>query len=77
MYIDNVISEKKNSNPMVAPLNYSFKKFSSIGPFVDLDGKIKHCVICGIPATQEAIFTVDGAIIVEKYCDSCSKKDIK
>ena len=76
MYIYNVISEKK-SNPLIVPLQHSFKKFSSIGPFVDLDGKIKPCVICGIPATQEAIFTVDGATIVEKYCESCSKKDIK
>jgi hypothetical protein len=51
----------------------SFKKFSSIGPFVDVDGKTKPCVICGKTATQEAVFTVDGATIVEKYCDSCAK----
>ena len=76
MYLYDVISEK-NSNPMTVHLPYSFKKFSSIGPFVDVDGWIKPCLICGIPATQEAIFTVDGATIVEKYCDSCSKKDIR
>lgn len=76
MYIYNVISDK-NSNNMTVPLHSSFKKFSSIGPFDDSDGKIKPCVICGIPATQEAIFTVDGATIVEKYCDSCAEKGIK
>ena len=52
------------------------KKFSSIGAFVDADGKIKPCVICGNTATQEAIFAVEGATIIEKYCDSCAKKNI-
>ena len=76
MYIYNVISEK-NYNSKTVSLRSSYKKFSSIGPFVDVDGKIKPCVICGKTATQEAIFTVDGASIVEKYCDSCAKKEIK
>ena len=53
------------------------KKFSSIRAFVDVGGKTKHCVICGNTATQEAIFTVEGATILEKYCDSCAKKNIK
>ncbi len=67
-----MISEK-NSNPLTVSSLSSFKKFSSIGPFVDVDGKIKPCVICGKTATQEAVFTVEGATIVEKYCDSCAK----
>ena len=45
--------------------------------FADVGGKTKPCVICGNTATQEAIFTVEGATIIEKYCDSCSKKEIK
>ncbi len=53
------------------------KKFSSIRAFADVDGKIKPCVICGNTATQEAIFSVEGASIIEKYCDSCAKKGIK
>ena len=53
------------------------KKFSSIRAFVDVGGKIKPCAICGNKATQEAIFTVEGATIIEKYCDSCAKKEIK
>jgi hypothetical protein len=28
-------------------------------------------------ATQEALFTVDGASIIEKYCDKCAKKVVK
>ena len=52
------------------------KNFSSIRAFIDAGGNIKPCVICGNMATQEAIFTVDGAIIIEKYCDSCAKKNI-
>ncbi len=67
-----MISEK-NSNPLTVSSLSSFKKFSSIGPFVDVDGKTKPCVICGKTATQEAVFTVEGATIVEKYCDSCAK----
>ena len=26
-------------------------------------------------ATKEALFNVDGAVIVEKYCDACTKKE--
>jgi len=25
-------------------------------------------------ATQEALFNVDGAMLIEKYCDTCAKK---
>ena len=53
------------------------KNFSSIRAFVDLGGKTKYCVSCGNTATQEAIFAVEGATMIEKYCDSCAKKEIK
>jgi hypothetical protein len=53
------------------------KNFSSLRTFVEVGGNTKPCVICGNPATQEAIFTVEGATIIEKYCDSCAKKGIK
>ena len=52
------------------------RNFSSIRAFVDVGGNTKPCVICGNTATQEAIFTVEGATIIEKYCDSCAKKNI-
>lgn len=53
------------------------KKFSSIRALDDVGGKVTHCVSCGNIATQEAIFAVEGATIVEKYCDSCAKKEMK
>ena len=53
------------------------KKFSSMRAFSDVGGNTKPCVICGDTATQEALFAVQGATIIEKYCDSCAKKEIK
>jgi hypothetical protein len=32
---------------------------------------------CGKMATQAALFNVDGAMIIEKYCDKCAKKIVK
>ncbi len=53
------------------------RNFSSIRAFVSVGGNTEPCVICGNTATQEAIFTVEGASIIEKYCDVCAKKNIK
>ena len=53
------------------------KTFSSLRSFVDVGGKSKFCVYCGNMATQEALFNVDGATIIEKYCDKCAKKVVK
>ena len=75
MYIYDMTSEK-NPNPMMISLHSPFKKFSSIRAYVDVSGKTRYCVSCSKTATQEAIFTVDGASIIEKYCDSCAKKNI-
>jgi hypothetical protein len=75
MYIYDMTSEK-NSNPIKMSLQSFHKNFSSIRAFVDVGGKTKYCVSCGNTATQVAIFTVDGATILEKYCDSCAKKNI-
>ena len=76
MYIYDMTSEK-NSDRIVKSLQSFHKKFSSIRAIVDVGGNTKPCVICGIKATQEAIFAVEGATIIEKYCDSCAKKEIK
>jgi len=70
------MTNENNSNPMKS-LQSFHKKFSSLRAFVDVGGNIKPCVICGNTATQEAIFTVEGATIVEKYCDSCAKNKIR
>jgi hypothetical protein len=53
------------------------KNFSSIRALVDVGGKAKFCVSCGNMATQEALFSVDGATIIEKYCDKCAKNVAK
>ena len=53
------------------------KTFSSIRAFVDVGGKAKFCVSCGNTATQEALFNVDGAMLIEKYCDKCAEKVVK
>ncbi len=31
------------------------------------------CITCGGAATQTALFKIEGATIVERYCDSCAK----
>lgn len=67
---------EKNSNPTIISVHSPFKKFSSIRAFIDVSGKTKYCVSCGNTATQEALFIADGASIIEKYCDSCAKKNI-
>jgi hypothetical protein len=51
------------------------KIFSLLRPFADVGRKTKFCVSCGSMATQEALFNVDGAMLIEKYCDSCAEKD--
>jgi hypothetical protein len=31
------------------------------------------CVACGGVATQTALFKIEGATIIERYCDKCAK----
>jgi CRISPR/Cas system-associated protein Cas10 (large subunit of type III CRISPR-Cas system) len=53
------------------------KVFTSLRSFTDVHhkGKMKFCVSCGNLATVEALFSVgDGVILIERYCDVCSKK---
>jgi hypothetical protein len=53
------------------------KVFSLLRKFVDVSGKPKFCVNCGNMATQEALFNVDGAMLIEKYCDKCAEREAK
>ena len=76
MYIYELTSEK-NSNPILMSSHSFRKNFSSMRAIVDVSGIVIYCVSCSNTATQEAIFTADGCIIIEKYCDSCSKKEHK
>jgi len=50
------------------------KRLTSLRPFTEHRGKTKFCVLCGNVATQEAYFEVEGANLIEKYCDKCVKK---
>ena len=53
------------------------KVFSLLRTFVDVGRKSRFCVNCGNMATQEALFNVDGAMLIEKYCDICAEKEVK
>ncbi len=37
------------------------------------DKKMKFCVNCGNVAAHTAYFSVEGATIIERYCDICIK----
>jgi hypothetical protein len=50
------------------------KRLKSLRPFTQQKDKTKFCAHCGNVATQEALFQVDGASLIEKYCDICVKK---
>ena len=53
------------------------KSLIGMKPFIHgpKEKKVKHCSTCGNLATFEASFDVgDGVIMIEKYCDLCSKK---
>ena len=54
--------------------NQMEKRFTSLRPFTEHRGKTKFCAHCGNVATQEALFEVEGASLIEKYCDICVKK---
>jgi hypothetical protein len=53
------------------------KVFSSFRSFDDVGKNPKFCVSCGNTATKEALFNVDGAVLVEKYCDLCAEREVK
>lgn len=75
IYIYDVISEK-NSDPEAMSLHSPYKKFSSIRAFVDDSGKTRYCISCANTATHEVVFSANGATILEKYCESCAKKNV-
>jgi flavoprotein len=33
----------------------------------------KFCIHCGQVATKIAYYNIEGAVILEKYCDKCAK----
>jgi hypothetical protein len=50
------------------------KRLTSLRPITEHRDKTKFCAYCGNIATQEALFKVEGAYLIEKYCDICVKK---
>jgi hypothetical protein len=59
------------------PYEIMEKVFSLLRPFVDVGRIPKFCVCCGDVATKEALFNVEGALLIEKYCDTCAEKEVK
>jgi len=50
------------------------KKLKSIEPFTSNSKKnSRFCIGCGELATKIAKYDIEGAIILEKYCDKCAK----
>jgi hypothetical protein len=59
--------------------NQMEKRLTSLRPITEHRNKIhntkqkrdktKVCALCGNVATQEAFFKVEGASLIEKYCD--------
>jgi len=51
------------------------KTLKSIEPFTPNPDKSSiYCIACGNPATKVVHFSIDGAVILEKYCDICIKE---
>jgi hypothetical protein len=53
------------------------KVFSTLRSFDEVSKNPKFCISCGRIATQEALFNVDGAVLLEKYCDTCAEREAK
>ena len=53
------------------------KVFSTLRSFDEVSKNPKFCISCGGTATQEALFNVGGAMLIEKYCDTCAEKGSK
>jgi len=54
-------------------INRSKPEFEPIAKDEKNKDKQYFCVGCGSVATQTALFKVEGATIIERYCDSCVK----
>lgn len=51
------------------------KKLKSIEPFTSgPKDNPKFCINCGARATKLAAYNTEGAVILERYCDKCSRE---
>ena len=55
-------------------INRTKAKFEPIGQDKKSGERGYFCVSCGATASQTTLFRIEGAIIVERYCDYCAKK---
>jgi hypothetical protein len=69
--VDNILQE---SDLLTRDENQMEKRLTSLRPFTAHRDETKFCAQCGNVATQEALFKVEGACLIEKYCDICVKK---
>lgn len=49
-------------------------KFEPIEKDTKKNPRQYFCIGCGSVATQTALFKIEGAVIVERYCDICASK---
>jgi hypothetical protein len=54
-------------------INRSKAKFEPIEKDEKRKDRAYFCVGCGSVATQTAYFKIEGATIIERYCDRCAK----
>lgn len=55
-------------------INRSKPEFKPIEKDEKRGDRSYFCVGCGSVATQTALFKIEGATIIERYCDKCAKK---
>jgi hypothetical protein len=88
-YGNNPHSNKDRPTPTLRPVNISreqLRDFRTLLSDPRTSEKIKkrfmvdkaggYCSMCGDIATQIASYNMDGATLVEKYCDTCLARGI-
>ena len=88
-YGDNPHSNKHKPTPTLRPINISkeqLRDYRNLLTDPRTSQKIKkrfmlekasgYCSMCGDIATQIASYDMDGATLVEKYCDPCLARKI-
>ena len=50
------------------------KPYKTRAATVGTKGSTGFCVNCGAIATTEALFKVEGATVIQRYCDDCVRK---
>jgi len=88
-YGNNPNGNKHRPTPTLRPINISkeqLRDFRNLLSDPRTSQKIKkrfmlekasgYCSMCGDIATQIASYNMDGATLVEKYCDACLAREI-